>query len=159
MTGGSPPLAPKRAPSSPIRAPAAVRSQRARLFNPKFGYAHPDMGDDPQHDPFQAADIALTKQIAAVIEFHYPGHPWFVNVSHEDGIVQISLPALMGPRWKHVVHIWRLKSDPGMRSIVRACGEILERFGLPRNRYSHSDFRAALAQRPIAFSRNAPIPT
>jgi hypothetical protein len=118
-------------------------------FKAGFGYSHPDQGDDPGPDPFVEADFLLTRQIAEVIERHYFGQPFQVVVSHRDGIVKINIPALMGSIHWYVVHIAQLHSDPQMKSIVRGCGDILERFNIPRTAYDREEYIAAVQSVPI----------
>jgi hypothetical protein len=118
---------------------------RAPDFVPSFGYEHPDLGDNPLPDPFLEADMFLTRRIAETIEQHYFGHAFDVRVSHQQGIVKIKIPQLM-PRAEDwwCVHIAHLANDPGLKAIVRACGELLEVFGVPRLAYDREAFIAAI---------------
>lgn len=85
------------------------------------------------------ADAALAVAVYTKLEQHYPGHNWRVTADHAAGTVAVHLQyfdklrtnAMMGFRIK----IARLNSDPDMRSVVRAGGELLERFGLRRDAY------------------------
>ena len=83
-----------------------------------------------------AADIALAAAVYHKLEEHYPGHRWAVNADHAAGIVTVQLlylDRLNTPKgWGFVLLIAKLDGDPTMRSAVRAGGELLERFGLPR---------------------------
>lgn len=106
-----------------------------------------------EHDPHAAADAALTRHIAQIVERHYPGHPWFIEVSHRQGIIKINLPALMKQNY-FVVHIRQTWTDPALTYIKRGCGEILERFRLPRAGYSHDEYLSALHARPLWRFRN-----
>lgn len=128
-----------------------------RGFGLRLAYEHPDLGDDPREDALKAADLRMARNIGGLLETTYPGHPWFVEVSHAQGVVMISLPALMGQN-RYVVKLHELKSDPGMKAIVRGCGEILERYRLPRAGFSPTEFQAALRRHPIYRNRNAPVP-
>lgn len=111
-----------------------------------------------EDDPYAAADLALVRNIATYVNLHYPGHPWFIEASHYAGIVKINLPLLMKQNY-FVVKISSLHTDPGFRSIIKGCGEILERYRLPRSGYSHSDFLAAQARHPIERMRqDTPVP-
>ena len=95
-------------------------------------------------------DLALTKAVAATMETHYPGHPWRVEVSHRQGIIKIQLPILMGATNWYVVHITSLGNwTIGQRKIMRACGEILERYRIPRHNFSLDHFLAARSAIPI----------
>jgi hypothetical protein len=124
----------------------------------RIGYYHPDLGDDPEDDPFAFADMHLTRRIAAVVEEHYPGHPWLIEVSHRQGIVRLSIPALMGGQNCYVVHIGALKSDPGMRAIRRGCGEILERYRIPRSGFRPAEFLSAVQARPLFERLHGAVP-
>lgn len=106
-------------------------------------YEAPGLGEFDEKDPFQAADLTLTGRVADVIQRHYPGHPWMIEVSHEQGVVMVSIPLFTG-RHKYVIHINTLKTDPALRTVIRAAGEILERYRIPRNRFNVDDFLTAL---------------
>ena len=99
-------------------------------------------------DPFVAADLTLTTQIAAVLERHYPAHPWMVEVTHAQGVAMICLPILMKRNQKFVLKIAGLKCDPGLRAVVRAGGEILERYNVPRHGFSLTSFLEAREKGP-----------
>ncbi len=109
---------------------------------------------DAERDRYFEADLALTKRIAAVLEFHYPAHPWQVEVSHEKGCVFISLPVVMKRNEKFVLHTEALKTDPALRSVMRGAGEILERYNMPRMGFKLDDFLAARDRGP--FGRRQP---
>lgn len=117
-------------------------------FTPEARYEAPDLGEGIENDPFAAVDLAMTKKCADVLERNYPGHPWMIEASHKQGVVFISIPIFTG-RNKYVVHISVLKSDPGLRHIVRAGGEILERFNIPRQSFSVDQYVGALNAMPL----------
>lgn len=98
---------------------------------------------DIENDEHVAADVALTARIAEVLERHYPSHPWMVEVSHAKGCAFISLPIIMKRNQKYVLHISALKADPGLRAVMRAAGEILERHNVPRSGFSLTPFLEA----------------
>lgn len=107
------------------------------------------MMDVDMPDKHLAADLALTKMIAEVLERHYPAHPWMVEVSHAKGCAFISLPIIMKRNQKYVLHIDKLKMDPGLRSVMRAAGEILERHNVPRAGFAIDHFLAARNAGPL----------
>lgn len=115
----------------------------------RLAYQHPDLGDDPRPDPFVQADLALTRRIAEIVEKHYFGQPFQIVVSHRDGIVKINIPALMGSIHWFVVHISELSNDSGFRKIVQGCGDILERFHIPRAAYDREEYIAAVQAMPL----------
>lgn len=104
-----------------------------------------EVSEDGSHEEYAAADIALARRVSEMLQLHYDGHFWAVHASHKQGVVFITIPLLLG-NWKYLIKIANLKSDPGMRSVVKAGGEILERFRIPRG---HIDMAAVLAARPI----------
>ena len=114
-------------------------------------YDHPDLGDDPEQDPYLQADLTVTLRISAVIEHHYPGHPWMVKVSHMKGIIQIGIPMLMGANNWYVIPLGELRSDPALKCVMRGCGEILERYRIPRQAFSRDHFLTALHKIPPAL--------
>jgi hypothetical protein len=104
-----------------------------------------------EDDPFLQADLVLTKRIGDKLYRHYPAHPWAISVSHAQGIATITLPPFAGRHalWKYVIKLYDLKSDPGLTSVVRAGGEMLERLNLPRTGFSGSQFADAINSAPI----------
>lgn len=107
-----------------------------------------DRPGDGSHDPHAASDLAITKRIAAVLETHYPSHPWMVRVDGAQGIAMISLPIIMKRNQSFVLHLDRLAVDPGMKSVIRAGGEILERYNVPRSGFRLDHFLHARAANP-----------
>ncbi len=138
--------------------PSILPPSRDRFVAPKRAtYVRPGEGDE--HDPHAQADVTLTYRIAGVLERHYPGHPWMVEANTRQGVAMISIPLFMG-RHKYILHVAALASDPMLRSVVRAGGEILERYRIPRARFSASDFVSARESLPLhAIGRGGHVPT
>jgi hypothetical protein len=96
------------------------------------------------------ADISLAAAVFHVLERHYPGHRWRVNADHAQGIVTVQLQYLDAVRrwanYGYLLKIANLKSDPGMKAVVRAGGELLERYGLSREgmRVDHETVQRAV---------------
>jgi hypothetical protein len=122
-----------------------------------LGYSHPDGDDEPELDPFERADMDLAAKCGAVIRFHYPGHHFQVVADHKQGIVRIRIPQLMrggaasGPWW-YIVKIREL--DQSLSAVKRACGELLERFRLPRSLINHADWMAAVRRQPLVVTKD-----
>ena len=141
-----------------------LRSDHAQPMAPrrydvvKVNYEHPDLGDDPRPDPHAYADIALAKRIGEVLQFHYPAHPWYVEVEHVHGIAKVSIPALMGWTAYFVIHLGSLSVDPSMKIVVKAGGEILERYKLPRNKYDFFAFAEACRKVNYIDWRKSKVP-
>ena len=120
----------------------------SRFITPKKNYEGPGPGGTDESDPYRAADIRLTRQVADVIQRDFPGHAWLIEVSHKQGVVMISIPLFMG-RHKWVIHIEKMKTDPMMKSVILAAGEILERYRIPRQAFSLDNFLTALNSIPV----------
>lgn len=133
----------------------SIQSRKAHGFNQKVAGYDPT-GTVDGVDPYMAADLALTKRIADVLERHYAAHPWMIKVSHAQGVVQLALPLIMKQNQCYVLHIGALKADPGLRAVMRAAGEILERFNVPRQAFSIDHFLAARDAGPYGRSRQRP---
>lgn len=125
----------------------AVHSTLRGFTNKKI--THDPIGVDGGVDPHLAKDLALTKRIADVLERHYPGHPWMVQVSHVQGVAYIKLPILMKRNQAYILHIDRMAMDPSLRCVMRAGGELLEKYQVPRTTFLLDHFLAARdASRP-----------
>lgn len=85
------------------------------------------MSDDLVLDPSQlkmsGPDVTLAKNVADVLHRKYPGHLWAVSV--HGGVVQV-FNLLLSGRFGFTVHADKI--DTEYRAIVRAGGEILERY-------------------------------
>lgn len=122
-------------------------SNRPAIHSQRRGFTGKTM--DIEDDPYVQADLALTTRIAAVLERHYPSHPWMVEVSHAKGCAFLSLPIVMKRNVKYVLHISALKSDPGLKAVMRAAGEILERHNIPRAGFDLTAFMEARQAGPL----------
>lgn len=124
-----------------FRAPADVLTERG-LFNPD--------------GRFDAVNKTLCREIGKKLAQHYPGHPWGVMAEAEHGIVKIALQGFT--QWPYLIRLSTLKADPGLKSVVKAGGELLERLQMPRGGFSFADWRAADARLPWHFNRNSKAP-
>lgn len=127
----------------------AIHGQRRGFVSQKVQYEAPGDGIDP----YMAADLALTKRIAETLERHYPAHPWMVAVTHAQGIAKIKLPVVMSSTEAYVIHLTTIAVDPGLRCVVRAGGELLERYRMPRQQFRLDPFLDARAQGPYGRPR------
>lgn len=115
------------------------------MFNLKLGYENLD--DSGDEDPFFRAKLATAKWTADLLQRHYSGHPWHVEVrmNRWGGVIQIQLRGLMpADRW-YVVHLSQAISDPGGKTtVLRGAGELLERYNIPRSNFSVDHWQQAL---------------
>lgn len=140
-----PPAPSPATPPQRFAAPArhAVHAQKRGFTGKIKTYDQTD-----EVDPHVAADLAMTLRISETLERHYPAHPWMVTVSHAQGIAQIKLPLVMKRNQAYILHLDKLAVDPGLRKVVRAGGEILERYNMPRAGFSLTPFLEAREKGP-----------
>lgn len=113
---------------------------------------HDSMGDtEVDHDGIASdPDAVRNLELAMVIsewvnrDGQFANHPWMVKVSHFQGIAMISLPVIMGQNDCYTIPL-RLLSEAVVKN---ACGEILERIGLPRTGFSESEWAVAVNKVP-----------
>ena len=84
-----------------------------------------------------ADDLALAKRITDKLEKEYPGYLWGVLFNEEGGVVQIVNESVQHPLrtnelYAFTLYLKRFDTDPDMKCVVRAGGEILERARLDR---------------------------
>ena len=124
-----------------LRTPAIIRPEHAFAYNEARGVQEWEGDDGDQLNPYWRENIALAKRIWEVLQFHYPGHYWVTGANHEQGIVRIEFP--MFTMWPYILKIADLKADPGMKQVVDAGGEILERYRIPRSGFTVANLVAA----------------
>ena len=80
-----------------------------------------------------ASSKLLCGNIMSALDKHYPAFRnfWMINIDQDGGIVQVRNFMLSG-KMGFVLHT--AKIDPEMKSIVRAGGELLERYRALRGR-------------------------
>lgn len=123
---------------------------RTRDVAPRLSPSDPEFAARDRVSPFKNADDALTHAAGVMIYSMFPGHPWTVYADHKQGIVSISIPALMGATNKGVIPIRLLANEGMLRECVKkVAGEILERYNLPRARYDADEFLRALSDIPL----------
>jgi hypothetical protein len=83
-------------------------------------------------DQWVAYDQWAAQRAMALLRHHYPGYDgwWRVSYDSGQGICDISMPLLMGAN-----AVIREKLPITPQWVVRAGGEILERYRLPRSRF------------------------
>ncbi len=123
----------------------------------RLGFSNPTpfyegKGDDgTDYDGHKSADMRLAREIWTVLHYHYRGHCWGVSVDHAQGVALIQIPPFSN--WSFVIHLKTLQSDPGMKSVVKAGGELLERYDIPRAGFDVDHFTQALNKLPAGMTR------
>ena len=142
---------------------AQPRQRRPKLFVPQTmtrgkGFSERKVTTEGEAQRFPW-ELALARRVGQTLEFHYPGQPFEIRVDAKQGVLMIRLNPFMGNYW-HVIHLTTIKSDPGLRCVIRAAGEILERYNIPRARFSLDHFLQAREQiPPWLLGRHGYVPT
>ena len=84
--------------------------------------------------------INLIKRAGETLERHFPRWLWQLRPDEHGGIVDI-FSLRLSARLAYTLHLPTLQNDPNLRCIVKAGGEILERFGFRRVPYSYAEWR------------------
>jgi hypothetical protein len=81
------------------------------------------------------ADQDLCIAVGEDLTKNYPGYYWMVGANHEAGTIQIDLqvPKPVGlENYGYLLYISTVIGPGGQKAVMRAGGELLERFGLRR---------------------------
>jgi hypothetical protein len=97
----------------------------------------------------ERADMTIAKTVAEKLYKHYPGHQWLVSASVTQGIVQI-FNAQLSMKESYNINMIDLERDPKLKIVMRAGGEILERWALKRSKLT-MDIREIINHRPTDF--------
>lgn len=101
-----------------------------------------------------AWEMTLAKQMAEALHRTYPGHLWAVDVSERTGMANIRdlfLSGQWGFRLK-VANTAHFSASDFERRVIRAGGELLERFRISRARLSHGQIADAVNELPTNFA-------
>lgn len=101
------------------------------------------LGDAVVHDPNKlvmgANFVGLLKRIADTLERHYPGWLWAMKGDEGGGIIDIYSERISA--WQcYTLHTKVAQEDVGLKCVVRAGGEYLERFKFRRVRYTPQEW-------------------
>ena len=78
-------------------------------------------------------ELLLSKKVGEHLNKHYPGHLWAVHV--RGGVVMVQNLLLSG-KWGFILKEKDL--DPDLKMVMRAGGELLERYNVSRGRLSNA---------------------
>lgn len=106
---------------------------------------------EAQDDSMQAtlAEYDIARRMAEVLHTHYPLHLWGVSADIHAGIAKVFNMRLSG-QWGFIIKLATLNHDPDLKSVIRAGGELLERYRLRRGRFDD----AAYNDLPTDFAGN-----
>ena len=101
-----------------------------------------------------AYDLWVARRAYALLDRAYPGHGWQVIADSAQGYVGVRLPILTGGNWAYLIK-W---ADLTPAQVIRAGGELLERYRLPRGRFELGAFLAARERDSILLDRSKKVP-
>lgn len=108
----------------------------------KDPYADPEgIVTSPNDLQCRASTVILVKQCADLLERHYPGWLWAVQPDERGGVINIRSLRLSG-LWGYILHTKNIQHDPQLKLVLKAGGEILERFGQKRGPYDYQRWQA-----------------
>jgi hypothetical protein len=116
--------------------------------------ATPDSGI--AEDPYKASDLAACAQAMRTLEKHYPGHCFRVIHDSKQGICLMSIPILMGINNYMAVNLKTHALDDSR--VMKAGGEILERYGLKRGGFELTPFLDARAKHSALVVPSRKVP-
>jgi len=107
-------------------------------------------------------DIELVGRVFKKLHDCYPGHKWEIEFNSEPsgGVLHIINPALNAAlsftngTWGYTLHLKTIYTDPDLKCVMRAGGELLERMELARGH--HKREQAILRVHGVP-DRNQPI--
>lgn len=89
-----------------------------------------------------AHDYTLAKDMAEALMEHYPGHLWAVSADSNTGMCDIRAMQLSSI-WGYRLKMPKIYSASAFRAdVIRAGGEILERFRVNRGRFNEDQYTA-----------------
>jgi hypothetical protein len=97
-----------------------------------------DITDNPD---VNTNDFVMAKNMAEVLHRHYPGHLWAVTCEGAQGVASVRNLRLSG-QWGFVLKLKDLYVDPSFKSVVRAGGELLERYRLSRGAFNQTQYES-----------------
>jgi len=81
----------------------------------------------------ERSDTVLAMNAANLLNKHYPGHLWAVNVNSEGGVMIIKNLAISS-MYGIVLHLKNVYQDPTLKLVVQGGGELLERAHMRRGK-------------------------
>lgn len=119
-------------------------------FTPTLKYENPGLGDMHVDDPYAGMKMAVAKWTGELLNRHYAGHAWHVEVVIQKGggLIKIRLNGIMPANRWYCVQVNDALHDPGGRGIIKGAGELLERYNIPRAGFDLDHWRTALNNMP-----------
>jgi hypothetical protein len=95
-------------------------------------------------DKHARQDLANAKWMMEVLQRHYAGVPWRTKFDGAQKMAYFNIPILMGINQWWAINLTTDPLDEGL--LMRAGGEMLERYGMSRQRFNLTEFLDARAK-------------
>jgi len=109
---------------------------------------------DDVYDPFEAKNQEIAMAMYGCLQTYYPGHPWATMCDVKQGVAAVRMPAFTNA--DYVLHL--ADFDPALKVVRDAGGEFLERYKIPRAKFSLDDYNRILAANPLGYMRHSNVP-
>lgn len=95
-----------------------------------------ELTDDPN---INGNDYVTAKNMADVLNKAYPDHLWGVTCDGSTGIATVRNLRLSG-QWGFILKLSEINTDPTLKCVKMAGGELLERYRLSRARFKQDEY-------------------
>lgn len=112
---------------------------------------HNRPGTFPADEARARAELRIAKGVGELLHKHYRGHFWQVEADTKQGVCLITIPVLL-ENWKWKINLAELTPE----AVVRAGGELLERFNIPRGDLDVARFVEARKHRVSRATQRPP---
>lgn len=85
--------------------------------------------------PTKMADADVCVAVGEDLSQAFPDYPWMVGCNHQAGtiVIDLQVPKPLGLEgYGYLLFLSTVLGPGGRKAVIRAGGELLERFGLPR---------------------------
>lgn len=106
-------------------------NRRERVAEPEGEISDPEKFDN------HASLKILAKDGMALLEKHYPGWQWAIQINEFGGMMSI-FNLHLHDAWGYTMRIIEIEHDPTRSIFVKGGGELLERFKMPRGRIDYA---------------------
>jgi hypothetical protein len=107
-------------------------------------------------DPFASMDLANAEWMMGVLNKHYAGVPWRTVYDGRNKMAHFSIPILMGINRYWSINLTADELSEGL--LMRAGGELLERYKVPRDRFDLAAFLSARALHSALLVQSRDVP-
>jgi hypothetical protein len=106
-------------------------------------------GYDANAAMLEAYEFGVCKTIFEKLWADYPLYDWKVKVDAIGGVATVQLPRIHHSTIAYIIKMSDLASDPDLRTVKKAGGEMLERFKLVRAKANKAEYTDTIRNRRI----------